>query len=149
MSVSPTSQPAVSKAGNLDRAAVTALKAVPGGSLTSIETEGPGWEVQVVTPDGTERELMVTADGGRVTRNEAKQEDKADKDKHRKRIQAAKLDYRAAASKMLSAVPNSSITELNLDTYRGTTVWEGDLEDSNNAKHEVKIDAASGKVLVS
>ncbi|MFG2002334.1 PepSY domain-containing protein [Spirillospora sp. NPDC048911] len=149
MSVAPVPESAVALAGRLEPAARTALKTVPGGTLTSIETEGPGWEVQVVTADGTEHELMVSANGDRAVRNDVKREGPAGKDEHRKRVKAAKLDYRAAANQMHSAVPNSSIAELNLDTYRGTTVWEGDLEDSGGAKREVKIDAASGKVLIS
>ncbi|WP_157963889.1 PepSY domain-containing protein [Actinocorallia populi] len=134
--------------GDLDAAGAAALKAVPNSTLISIETEGSGWEVQTVTADGTEHELMVNADGSQIIRNDTKQEDAEDKAKHQERVKAAKIDYSEAAQKMHSAVPNAQITELNLDTWRGTTVWEGDLQTSDGAKHSVKIDAGSGKVLL-
>lgn len=134
--------------GDLDAAGAAALKAVPDSTLISIETEGNGWEVQTVTSDGTEHELLVSADGSSIIRNDTKQEDAEDKAKHQERVKAAKLDYRQAAQKMRSAVPNAQITELNLDTWRGTTVWEGDMYTSDGTKHSVKIDAASGEVLM-
>jgi uncharacterized membrane protein YkoI len=134
--------------GALDKAAATALKEVPDSTVISIETEGTGWEVQTVTSDGTEHELMVSGDGGMVVRQDTEQEDAADKAEHRERVKAATLDYKEAAEKMRSAVPDARITELNLDTWRGTTVWEGDMTGSGGTKHEVKIDAASGQVLL-
>ncbi|WP_433335089.1 PepSY domain-containing protein [Spirillospora sp. CA-294931] len=139
--------PAPSADGRLEKVGATALKPIANGTLTSIETEGPGWEVQVISPDGTEHETTVDAAGDRITRTVPKQEGQADRDEHQRRIKAAKLDYRKAAEAMRSAVPGARITELNLDTYRGATVWEGDLIASNGTKHEVKIDAGSGKVL--
>ena len=54
----------------------------------------------------------------------------------------------AAAQKMRSTVPNAQITELSLDTWRGTTVWEGDLRGSDGVQHTVKSDAAQGNVLL-
>lgn len=127
----------------------TATAAVPESTLISIETERDGrWEVQVVTADGTEHEMDVSSDGATVTMGPtAKTEDEADKAKHRDRVQAAQVDYRAAADKVLAEVPNGTITELNLDSNNGTTVWEADVVDDSQTKHEVTIDAGSGQVL--
>lgn len=133
----------------LERAGSTAVGAVPGSTLISIETERNGtWEVQVVTADGVEHETDVSGDGadvvaGPVTDNE----DEADRAKHRARVQAAQLDYKAAVDAILTAVPNGTITELNIDGENGTTVWEADVVDDSGVKREVTIDAATGQAL--
>lgn len=149
-----SSGPATPAATNTDidalrRAGGTATAAIPGSTLISIETERDGrWEVQVVAADGTEHEMDISSDGATVTVGPtAKTEDEADKAKHRERVQAAQVDYRAAADKILAEVPNGTITELNLDSNNGTTVWEADVADSSQTKHEVTIDAGSGQVL--
>ncbi|WP_372698281.1 PepSY domain-containing protein [Arthrobacter sp. JSM 101049] len=135
---------------SLEDAAQTALDEVPGSTLTSIETESDGdaWEVQVVTDDGTEHEIDISmSDGTVIGQPVTKNEDAQDKKKHQDRVAAAKLDYKEAAEKLRDAVPNARIVELNLDTERGTTVWEGDLVDDGGTKHAVAVDAASGKVV--
>lgn len=131
------------------RAGDTARAAVPGSTLISIETEHNGlWEVQVVTPDGTEHEMDVSADGATVvTGPTVDREDEADRAKHRDRVQAAQLDFRAATDRVLAEVPGATVTELNLDSENGTTVWEADAIDASHAKHEVTIDAVSGQTL--
>ncbi|MFD4404679.1 PepSY domain-containing protein [Nocardia sp. NPDC058499] len=133
----------------LNRAGETATGAVPDSTLISIETERDGrWEVQVVTPDGTEHEMDISGDGATVTMGPtSKNEDEDDKTKHRDRIQAARLDYRAAADAVLTEVPNGTITELNIDGNNGTTVWEADVIDSSQTKREVTVDAGSGEIL--
>ncbi|MBE1530538.1 PepSY domain-containing protein [Actinomadura algeriensis] len=133
--------------GALERAAATALKAAPGGTLTSIETEGPGWEVQVVTADGTEHELFVTGPGTQVVRSDVEREERADRDEHLERIRRAKLNYRDAADAIRASVAGSRISELDLDTVRGTVVWEGDVTGPDGARHALTIDARTGRVL--
>jgi uncharacterized membrane protein YkoI len=131
------------------RAGKTAQDAVPGSTLASIETErnDTRWEVQLVTADGTEHLVEVSTDGSNVTGGpDAKSETAQDKAKHRNRAQAAKLDYRQAVSAVTQALPGR-VTELNLDNHNGTTVWEADVSDSGNTKHEVSIDAASGDIV--
>jgi uncharacterized membrane protein YkoI len=158
-SSSASSQPRASSASpggtgharQLVAAGRTAVHAVPKGTLISIETErnGTAWEAQVVTPDGTEHELNVSAGGTKVLSGPStKHEGKKDKTKHRDRIKAAELDYEQAAQKVLSAVPNAvKITELDLDTHHGSTVWEADVYDRSHTEHEVTIDAATGKTV--
>ncbi|AVH24275.1 PepSY domain-containing protein [Nocardia cyriacigeorgica] len=133
----------------LRKAGGTATAAVAGSTLVSIETERDhGWEVQVVTADGVEHEMEVSGDGATVTMGPvAKNEDDADKAKHRDRIRAARVDYRAAADSVLREVPGGTITELNLDSDNGTTVWESDVIDPSGTKHEVTVDAVSGRVM--
>jgi uncharacterized membrane protein YkoI len=132
----------------------TALQKVPGGTVISIDSEQDGsvWKVQVVSSDGTEQELSLSGDGSKVVSGPSvKAESAADKQKQQQRIKAAKLDYKAAADRVLSAVPNGQIAELDLDTYQGKTVWKADayVNVSSRTKHEVKIDASTGAVLAS
>jgi uncharacterized membrane protein YkoI len=133
----------------LEDAAATALKQVPGTTLISIETESSQsrWEVQLVNADGEEYEVTVSADVGKVLGSpRPEHEDAQDRREHKDRVAAATVDYREAATAFRQAVPNAHIVELNLDTERGMTVWEGDLEDANGAKHSVAIDAGTGDV---
>ncbi|CAM3036957.1 PepSY domain-containing protein [Prescottella defluvii] len=135
--------------GTLERAAVTAVAAVPGSVLVSIESEHDRtWETQVVTPDGVEHHVDVSADGATVVGTpRIDDEDEADRAEHRARVQAATLDVAAAAAAVLTEVPGGTVTELNLDTDKGTTVWEADVIDGSGTRHEVTIDAATGVVL--
>jgi uncharacterized membrane protein YkoI len=131
------------------RAGETAQAAVADSTLVSMEIGGDNsrWEVQVVTVDGTDYRVDLSADGTKVTGGPSvKDEDAEEKEKHRSRAQAAKLDYRQALSAVTRAHPGR-VTELNLDSYDGTTVWEADVLDSGNTKHEVRIDAASGHIV--
>lgn len=123
---------------------------VSGSTLISIETEGnaTAWEVQVVTEDGAEQEMELSQDGTQITTGPTpKNEDVADKTKHLDRINAAELDFEDAAQAVLTAVTGGTITELNLDSEQGTTVWEADVVDDSNIKHSVQVDAASGNVI--
>ncbi|GGV01331.1 hypothetical protein GCM10010182_18530 [Actinomadura cremea] len=143
----PVTTPAV---GAMERAAATALKTAPDTTLTSIETEGDGWEVQLVTADGTERELLVNGAGTEVVRDEVEQDDRDDRDdrdEHLARVRKAKLDYRDAADAMRASLPGARITELNLDSDGGTVVWEGDVIGPDGARHALEIDARTGRAL--
>ncbi|MEV0619876.1 PepSY domain-containing protein [Nonomuraea sp. NPDC050404] len=134
-------------AGDLKQAAQVALAAVPNSTLISIETEegGSRWEVQVVGQDGTEHQMDVQS-GKVVTGPTTEEEDAEDKTKHRERVAAAKLDYAQAADNIAAAVPEGRITELNLDSEQGKTVWEADVVTPDGTKHEVAVDAATGSV---
>lgn len=67
-----------------------------------------------------------------------------DLQKHTDPIAAAKIDYKEWAGKFREAVKGARIAELNLDTEKGQTVWEGCLIEANGSKHAVRIDAATG-----
>ncbi|NKS24017.1 metallopeptidase [Rhodococcus hoagii] len=133
----------------LARAGATAVAAVPEGVLVSIEAEHDRtWEAQVVTPDGIEHHVDVSADGATVLGTpRIEEEDEADRAKHRDRVQAATLDYNAATAVLLTEVPGGAVTELDLDSANGTTVWEADVIDESGTKHELTVDAATGTVL--
>jgi hypothetical protein len=131
------------------RAGAAAVARVPDGTLMLIRTQEAGsWRVLVVTPDGTEQQMDVGGDGmtvlvGPTPRNESD----AAKAENRSLVQAARLDYRAAVNKMLTVVPNGSITDLKLANSNGTTAWEADVWDSFIVEHKVTINAASGELI--
>lgn len=148
---SEQAEPSASSADNqhLLQAGETAQGAVADSTVVSIETDNfdTQWEVEVVTSDGTKYEAKVSAEGTDVTSGpDEKSDDADDKTEHRELVDAAALDYREAVDKVTAAVPGR-ITELELDTDNGATVWEADVVDSGDTKHEVKIDAGSGEVV--
>ena len=130
-------------------AGAAAVAAVPNSTLTFVRSEQSGtWKVLVVTPDGTEQAMDVSSDGVTVMVGPTrKNESDADKTQNRARVQAARLDYRAAVDRILAAVRDASITELNLGDSNGTTVWDADVWDYYIVEHKVTIDAASGELI--
>jgi uncharacterized membrane protein YkoI len=144
--------------GNLDyatnpallRAGALAEREVPHSTLSSIEAEGSGsrWEAQVLTPKGAEHTMVVSRHGTRILSGPTTTSESAsDRAKHRRRLQDARLDYRQAAERATGAVPMGRITELDLDTYRGQTVWEAEVSPGAGPQHSLKIDARTGDVL--
>jgi len=136
---------------DLVEAAAVAVAAVDGSSLLNIETE-PGrtvWEATVVTKDGTEHEMLISATDGDLIDGPARKIDDADdKADNRRLVAGAEVGYSQAATIIQEAVPGVRLTELNLDMHRDRVVsWEGDLHGSTNVRWKVKIDARSGDLL--
>ncbi|MCV7029713.1 hypothetical protein [Mycobacterium sherrisii] len=134
---------------NLIHAGSVALAAVPGGKLTSVKSQETGsWRVLVATPDGTNQAMDVSSDGATlmVGPTPANQSD-ADKAETRALVQAARLDYRAAAEKILAIIAGASISALELDDSNGATVWQAVAWDTFIVEHQVTIDAATGNVI--
>lgn len=126
-----------------------ALQQVQDSTLISIETENneTEWEVQVVTSDGVEHEMNISADGTEVVKKpKTKDEGEGDKLKHQDRVKAAKIDFKQAAKKITDEVKGGRITELNLDGEGSKTVWEADVK-VDSEKRSLQIDAGSGDVL--
>ncbi|MDI3314018.1 MAG: metallopeptidase [Mycobacterium sp.] len=131
------------------RAGAAAVKQVPGGTLISIRSEQSGaWKVQVATTDGTDESMDVSSDGVTVMVGPTpRKESDTDKAKIRARVQAARLDYRAAVGKMLAAVHDGSITDLKLGQNNGVTVWEADVWDTYIVEHKVTVNAVTGELI--
>jgi uncharacterized membrane protein YkoI len=133
----------------LIHAGSVAVAAVPNGKLTLIRNEETGsWRVLVATPDGTNQSMDVSSDGVTlmVGPTPANQSD-ADKAQTLGRVRAARVDYRAAAEKILATIAGASISELSLDDSNGTVVWQAVAWDSDIVERRVTIDAASGDVI--
>jgi hypothetical protein len=133
------------------RAGATATATVPDSTLIFIESETDDagtWKVRVASPDGTEQQVKIGVDGITVLVGPTRKSDSdADKAKRRARVQAAHLDFLAAMDKMLAAVPNGSVTKLDLGEHDSTTVWKADVWDTNLVEHKVTINADSGALL--
>lgn len=133
----------------LVRAGRTALSAAGSGTIVSIEQEagGSSWEVLIVSNDGREREVHLSRDGSSVTAGPTAETMGADDLRENKAfLAAAKLSYANAAVGLTDTVAGT-ITEIGLDDYAGAVVWEGDVVDSSNVKHSIRINAGTGDVV--
>ncbi|WP_139980078.1 PepSY domain-containing protein [Nocardioides litoris] len=134
-------------------AASTAVAAVPGSTLFSVDREDAGtWEVTVVTEDGTENDVDVdeagtTVVGGpRVDRDDA---DDADDLAERQQLLAdATVDHEAAVrTAAAEAGAGSELTDLDLDLERGQAVWQVGFGDDTATEQTVLVDAVTGEVV--
>jgi uncharacterized membrane protein YkoI len=135
---------------SLQDAAAAALEEVGNSSLLTIKTEEARtiWEATVVKKNGTEYEMLIAKSDGSLFDGPTKKIDDADdKAENRRRIRAAKLDYKEAARAISGAVSDAKLMELNLESDDRITVWEGDLHGPDGIRHSVTIDARSGDVL--
>ncbi|AEF35494.1 conserved hypothetical protein [Mycolicibacter sinensis] len=115
--------------------------------IESQSSDAGTWKARVVTSDGAERQLKIGSDGVAVLVGPTATEDSdADKAKRRANVEGARLDYRAAVNRVLTAVPNASITELSLLDMNGTVVWDADVWDTDLVERDVTVDAASGAI---
>ncbi|NKR32894.1 metallopeptidase [Rhodococcus hoagii] len=151
---SPTSASAATGAPSLapgwnakvfEHAGRTALAAVPGSSLVSIEENSDGsWVVDLINADGVAVEVGISPDGDRVIAGPSVTGEPPPG------TDVAKLDYTAATGVVLTEVPGGRITDLQLVVEKGGTyVWEADVVDASGARRAVDVDAVSGRVLQS
>ncbi|WP_238086384.1 PepSY domain-containing protein [Prescottella equi] len=149
---SPTSASAATGAPSLapgwnakvfEHAGRTALAAVPGSSLVSIEENSDGsWVVDLINADGVAVEVGISPDGDRVIAGPSVTGEPTPG------TDVAKLDYTAATGVVLTEVPGGRITDLQLVVEKGGTyVWEADVVDASGARRAVDVDAVSGRVL--
>ncbi|MBM4600006.1 metallopeptidase [Rhodococcus hoagii] len=149
---SPTSASAATGAPSLapgwnakvfEHAGRTALAAVPGSSLVSIEENSDGsWVVDLINADGAAVEVGISPDGDRVIAGPSVTGEPTPG------TDVAELDYTAATGVVLTEVPGGRITDLQLVVEKGGTyVWEADVVDASGARRAVDVDAVSGRVL--
>lgn len=126
-----------------EHAGRTALAAVPGSSLVSIEENSDGsWVVDLINADGVAVEVGISPDGDRVIAGPSVTGEPTPG------TDVAKLDYTAATGVVLTEVPGGRITDLQLVVEKGGTyVWEADVVDASGARRAVDVDAVSGRVL--
>lgn len=126
-----------------EHAGRTAIAAVPGSTLVSIEENSDGsWVVDLVNSDGVAIQVGVSPDGDRVIAGPSATGGQTPD------TGEAKLDYSAATGIVLTEVPGGRITDLNLVVEKGGTyVWEADVVDASGAQRAVDVDAVTGRVL--
>jgi uncharacterized membrane protein YkoI len=126
-------------------AGATALGEVD-GTVSAIESERTGWEVHVVTANGGEQRLRISADGANVTSGPTDERPDTDDQAENQAYAKATVDYRQAVSIIADEVAGGTITELNLDREGSRLDWEADV-DVDGTQRTVEVDAASGDVL--
>ncbi|MCA1006361.1 PepSY domain-containing protein [Rhodococcus hoagii] len=126
-----------------EHAGRTAIAAVPGSTLVSIEENSDGsWVVDLINADGVAVEVGISPDGDRVIAGPSATGGQ------NPGTAEAKLDYTAATGVVLTEVPGGRITDLNLVVEKGGTyVWEADVVDASGAQRAVDVDAVTGRVL--
>jgi len=130
-------------------ALLTAVEAVPGGTLFSLDQQADGWEAEVVDADAKAFDLMVSADGTSVTRDPVEDRDTdADDRAERERLLAdVDLDPEEAIAAARGSVTSGTITGLDLEVDNGTPVWDVQLDEDAATEQTVVVDAATGDVL--
>ncbi|SHI34090.1 Uncharacterized membrane protein YkoI [Tessaracoccus bendigoensis DSM 12906] len=126
--------------GPLDatRAIEAALAHSP-GAVVEIDAERRAWEVTVIREDGTGVELTIDAQSGEVTRTR-------DTRLSLTQSTAPQISATEAIGIALGNTPGEVI-ELDLDTERGTLVWEVLVRAEAGGRVEIYVDATTGEVL--
>jgi len=132
----------------------TAADELLGTTVVSVEQDDESgqtvWQVGVVTRDGDEQDVDVSADGSEVVRTErVDRQDVADRRENRALVDDAEVDVRDAVEAFPGSVDGGTVDQLELDRDRdrGRVVWEADVLDTDRREHEIRIDARSGDVL--
>lgn len=125
-----------------EHAGRTAMAAVPGSTLVSIEENSDGSFVVRLDADGVAMEVGISPDGDSVIAGpSATGEPNPD-------TEEANLDYTAATGVVLTEVPGGRITDLRFVVEKGGTyVWEADVIDASGMPRAVDVDAVTGRVL--
>jgi len=127
-------------------AIAAALEHTPGTALAAdLDDDGAdAWEVTVVKGDGTEYDVRIAPDSGKVLGAQRDTDDDNDADDRAElaAVKGAKTDAREAA---LAAAAKGTVTEVGLDDDNGTVAWGVDtVKDGKQGEWKVALD--SGKV---
>ena len=127
-------------------AIAAALKHTPGTALSAdLDDDGAdAWEVTVVKGDGSEYDVRIAPDSGKVLGAQRDTDDDNDADDRAElaAVKGAKTDAREAA---LAAAAKGSVTEVGLDDDNGAVAWSVDtVKDGKEGEWKVALD--SGKV---
>ncbi|MFB4421898.1 PepSY domain-containing protein [Streptomyces sp. QL37] len=139
----------------VQEAADAALKAVP-GTVTEAELDDDDdsdrtvWELDVYGSDKVWHDVTVDDRNSKVLSD--REDDGDDRDRHAPRSAAVSLD--AAVKAALGAQPGT-VTSVDLDDNdddddgrRGAPRWDVDVTGKDGKRHELHVDAKSGKVTV-
>lgn len=127
-------------------AIATAEAAVQGGAVFDLEDDTDNgqrvWDVKVADPSGRQFELDISQDGSKVI---SKREDKTPDDDVAKLKQAKVTVQEAVKTAAGSAKGKGNLSALEIDTHRGTLVWQVGFGGDDGVI--VLVDANSGKVI--
>ncbi|MET8076977.1 PepSY domain-containing protein [Streptomyces sp. NPDC005303] len=122
------------------------LRHTPGTALSAgLDDDGAdAWEVTVVKGDGTEYDVRVAPDSGKVLGAQRDTDDDKDAE-DRAELAAVKGAHTDAREAALAAAAKGTVTEVGLDDDNGTVAWSVDT--AKDGKHsEWKVALDSGKV---
>lgn len=127
-------------------AIAAALKHTPGTALSAdLDDDGAdAWEVTVVKGDGSEYDVRIAPDSGKVLGAQRDTDDDNDADDRAEltAVKGAGTDAREAA---LATAAKGTVTEVGLDDDNGTPAWSVDtVKDGKQSEWKVALD--SGKV---
>jgi uncharacterized membrane protein YkoI len=127
-------------------AIAAALKHTPGTAVSAdLDDDGAdAWEVTVVKGDGTEYDLRIAPDSGKVLGAQRDTDDDNDADDRAElaAVKGAATDAREAA---LAAAAKGTVTEVGVDDENGTVAWSVDTV-KDGKQGEWKVALGSGKV---
>ncbi|MFG3526382.1 PepSY domain-containing protein [Streptomyces sp. NPDC047917] len=135
-------------------AVTSAVRAVP-GTVTEAELDdedgGLVWELDVYGSDKVWHDVTVDAGNGKVLGKHTSDDD-GDDDRDRYAPRSAPVSLNAAVDAALKA-QSGTVTSVDLDDDhddRGGRAphWEVDVRGKDGTKHELNVDAKSGKVTV-
>ena len=127
-------------------AADTALAEVD-GTVVEVGHESAAWDVVVVTDDGSEHEIDLSADAAMVTRHRVETAaDDPDDAAERRRLLGARVDLVTALETALAEV-NGTVSGVGLSEDDGVVAWEVELDEETPDAATVVIDARTGEVL--
>lgn len=129
-------------------AAATAERSVGSGRAVSVDfDENDGrYEVVVVAADLAEHEVGVNAAGDAVVTGPSAEPIARDDEAEARRHLSAKLDLVGAVDGITRG-RGGTITDVNLDEYRGPVVWEGTVVSDPRTVQQVRIDADTAAVV--
>ena len=130
-----------------EQAIQSATQAVPGKVVEVELDDGDGagvrYEVKIITPQNQRMEVWVDGASGQARTH--KDDGKA-KERHLERLQAAKLDIQQAIQAATAHTAGRAV-KAELDSHRGTTIYEVEVLQADHTVMEIQLDATDGKVL--
>jgi uncharacterized membrane protein YkoI len=114
-------------------AIATALKHTPGTALSAdLDDDGAtAWEVSVVKSDGTEYDVRIAPDSGKVLGAQRDTDDDQDGD-DRAELTAVKGAHTDAREAALAAAHKGTVTEIGIDHDHGTVAWSAETVKGNS-----------------
>ncbi|MFF0080315.1 PepSY domain-containing protein [Streptomyces canus] len=127
-------------------AIAAALKHTPGTAVSAdLDDDGAdAWKVSVVQGDGTEYDVRIAPDSGKVLGAQRDTDDDQDGDDRAElaAVKGAKTDAREAA---LAAAHKGTVTEVGIDDDKGTVAWSAEtVKGTGHGEWNIALD--TGKV---
>jgi uncharacterized membrane protein YkoI len=124
-----------------------ALKEVP-GTVNAVDLDDENgttvYEVEVLAKDGTQHDVIIDATTGKVLDVEIDEEN--DSQKQAALAKQAKITEAQSKDIALKEVPGT-VNEVELDDENGTIVYDVEVIAKDGTRHDVIIDAKTGKVI--